>query len=201
VYNGRVAEYHTYFVGDEGWGFSLWAHNNCGPTGGAAGGLLCRDGCVYTAQGQRLGNYLENPAILNLVRQQEIVYVTNLTERSALRHALRQSPVGRMPQLRHLVPTDEGGVVSAAARHLRGERRVTEHVTILNRQRIQGHQVEVHVGRRHGPHVHIDRGTDVERYIRLTDADWFEQLPRRVRENQQILDAIYRAAFYGLGYS
>jgi hypothetical protein len=28
VYNCRVAEYHTYFVGDEGWGFSLWAHNS-----------------------------------------------------------------------------------------------------------------------------------------------------------------------------
>jgi hypothetical protein len=35
VYNGRVAEYHTYFVGDQQWGFSLWAHNSCGPGGGA----------------------------------------------------------------------------------------------------------------------------------------------------------------------
>ena len=42
VYNGRVAEYHTYFVGDEGWGFSVWAHNSCGPGGGEAsnGGVL-----------------------------------------------------------------------------------------------------------------------------------------------------------------
>ena len=32
VYNGRVAEYHTYFVGCDEWGFSLWAHNSCGPT-------------------------------------------------------------------------------------------------------------------------------------------------------------------------
>jgi hypothetical protein len=37
VYNGRVAEYHTYFVGDEGWGFSVWAHNSCGPGGGPRG--------------------------------------------------------------------------------------------------------------------------------------------------------------------
>jgi len=29
VYNCRVAEYHTYFVGDEGWGWSVWAHNAC----------------------------------------------------------------------------------------------------------------------------------------------------------------------------
>ncbi|MBY0456593.1 MAG: hypothetical protein K2V38_04595, partial [Gemmataceae bacterium] len=27
VYNVRVADWHTYFVGDEGWGFSAWAHN------------------------------------------------------------------------------------------------------------------------------------------------------------------------------
>ena len=31
VYNLRVSEYHTYFVGDESWGFSVWAHNQCGP--------------------------------------------------------------------------------------------------------------------------------------------------------------------------
>jgi hypothetical protein len=27
VYNVRVADYHTYFVGDAGWGFGVWAHN------------------------------------------------------------------------------------------------------------------------------------------------------------------------------
>jgi len=32
VYNLRVADYHTYFVGGEAWGFSVWAHNTgCGP--------------------------------------------------------------------------------------------------------------------------------------------------------------------------
>ena len=29
VYNLRVAEYHTYFVGCQEWGFSVWAHNLC----------------------------------------------------------------------------------------------------------------------------------------------------------------------------
>jgi hypothetical protein len=29
VYNCSVAEYHTYFVGGEDWGFSVWAHNTC----------------------------------------------------------------------------------------------------------------------------------------------------------------------------
>jgi hypothetical protein len=27
VYNLRVAEHHTYFVGSQEWGFSVWAHN------------------------------------------------------------------------------------------------------------------------------------------------------------------------------
>ncbi len=27
VYNLRVADYHTYFVGDEGWSFAVWAYN------------------------------------------------------------------------------------------------------------------------------------------------------------------------------
>jgi hypothetical protein len=30
VYNLRLADFHTYFVGSEDWGFSVWAHNaNC----------------------------------------------------------------------------------------------------------------------------------------------------------------------------
>jgi hypothetical protein len=29
LYNLRVADFHTYFVGGEDWGFSVWAHNSC----------------------------------------------------------------------------------------------------------------------------------------------------------------------------
>jgi hypothetical protein len=39
VYNLRVAEYHTYFVGSPEWGFSVWAHNSYGsPFDTAVGG-------------------------------------------------------------------------------------------------------------------------------------------------------------------
>ena len=38
VYNLRVADYHTYFVGGRGWGFSVWAHNlDCGDVWRAIG--------------------------------------------------------------------------------------------------------------------------------------------------------------------
>ena len=31
VYNFRVADWHTYFVGDKGWDFEIWVHNACSP--------------------------------------------------------------------------------------------------------------------------------------------------------------------------
>jgi hypothetical protein len=29
VYNLRIADYHTYFVGAPDWGFAVWAHHTC----------------------------------------------------------------------------------------------------------------------------------------------------------------------------
>src|SRR5205807_7243301 len=34
VYNLRIADYHTYFVGSREWEFSVWAHNACGNLNG-----------------------------------------------------------------------------------------------------------------------------------------------------------------------
>lgn len=34
VYNFRVADHHTYFVGDDDWGFNVWVHNSNYPTRG-----------------------------------------------------------------------------------------------------------------------------------------------------------------------
>lgn len=34
VYNCRVADYHTYFVGGDEWQFTVWAHNACSSTSG-----------------------------------------------------------------------------------------------------------------------------------------------------------------------
>jgi RHS repeat-associated protein len=39
VYNLRVSAYHTYFVGGEDWGFSVWAHNACVAPAGAKAGV------------------------------------------------------------------------------------------------------------------------------------------------------------------
>jgi len=47
VYNVRVEEYHSYFVGCGEWGFSVWAHNAdyvINPTGDGTFGLFHKDG-------------------------------------------------------------------------------------------------------------------------------------------------------------
>ena len=36
VYHLRIADFHTYFVGEESWGFSVWAHNATGEYGGSS---------------------------------------------------------------------------------------------------------------------------------------------------------------------
>jgi intein/homing endonuclease len=46
VYNVRIADYHTYFVGSREWGFSVWAHNaegTCGPAEDPLGGRAHAD--------------------------------------------------------------------------------------------------------------------------------------------------------------
>jgi hypothetical protein len=52
VYNCRVAEYHTYFVGDATWGWSVWAHNAC--TIEQARAAAARHGGVEISEGRFL---------------------------------------------------------------------------------------------------------------------------------------------------
>ena len=42
VYNLRVADYHTYFVGGWEWGFDVWAHNLCGQVHHAISRVVAR---------------------------------------------------------------------------------------------------------------------------------------------------------------
>jgi hypothetical protein len=48
VYNLRVADFHTYFVGCDEWGFSVWAHNIC------YGEWLSKNGLQHTAELQEI---------------------------------------------------------------------------------------------------------------------------------------------------
>jgi hypothetical protein len=60
VYNMRVAEYHTYFIGCDEWGFGVWAHNaggygpvRAGQAGEAAAGITKTTGSFGSLTGKR----------------------------------------------------------------------------------------------------------------------------------------------------
>jgi hypothetical protein len=55
VYNLRVAEYHTYFVSGDGWGFSVWAHNANPLTCGVAQSQQARENYNAIFGGPRRG--------------------------------------------------------------------------------------------------------------------------------------------------
>ena len=64
VYNLRVADYHTYFVGDESWGFTLWAHNACSVYREIKNGVVRYVGITgnfvrRAAEHRRIGRFVE----------------------------------------------------------------------------------------------------------------------------------------------
>jgi hypothetical protein len=59
VYNLRVADYHTYFVGAAEWGFGVWAHNTCEP--------------VFLHTGaDALAGIAKTPALLSLLQRAKV---------------------------------------------------------------------------------------------------------------------------------
>jgi hypothetical protein len=59
VYNVRIADYHTYFVGGEDWGFSVWAHNNNGTCGKGGVGGTTPTKKDTGSHSEKLGKHLE----------------------------------------------------------------------------------------------------------------------------------------------
>ena len=55
---------------------------------------------------------------------------------------------------------------------------------------------EMHGGRTHVPHVHMNLGTRTEHLKRLDDRNWFQRLPAPLRTNEDIIEAHFRAAFW-----
>jgi hypothetical protein len=64
VYNFRVADHHTYFVGEDAWGFSVWAHNACVqaiPRSDPRWGPRVRNNINIYGQGQNTTSAATNP--------------------------------------------------------------------------------------------------------------------------------------------
>jgi hypothetical protein len=64
VYNLQVADHHTYFVGSEEWGFSVWAHN--------------AEGCGQTPDERALAEYGNEIALAREYQHRAAEYAENL---------------------------------------------------------------------------------------------------------------------------
>ena len=82
VYNMRVAEDHTYFVGSPLWGFTVWAHNTCTPIGFAPGTAVS----ATTGRVDHASRHLIDAGILSgpkggkLAREEAIKHFTRILE-------------------------------------------------------------------------------------------------------------------------
>jgi hypothetical protein len=75
VYNVRVAEYHTYFVGCEEWGFDVWAHNADYSTADLRAVLEIEGRTIDSTLGSRLANRL---------RKEDFATATRLLEQNGI---------------------------------------------------------------------------------------------------------------------
>ena len=66
VYNIRVADFHTYFVGEETWGFSVWAHNAYMPN---ANQYYVSEGSSYASSARTLYTLLQSyaPSVIGTI--------------------------------------------------------------------------------------------------------------------------------------
>jgi len=87
VYNCREAEYHTYFVGDQKWGFSVWSHNSgCVPGGGL--------GAHENAGGHTIAEHVgktDAELAARLAREPHIPAASTFTNRAVAENAIAQA--------------------------------------------------------------------------------------------------------------
>jgi hypothetical protein len=121
VYNLRVADFHTYFVGSEEWGFSVWAHNaECVLFHGSRDGI--KDGQFG------LDNIAKRPT--HLTSKEPAVFLTDDPARAISQYATPRGQVARTripDELAQAIrQTDVHGNVEYVAR-------TQEHIDALNR--------------------------------------------------------------------
>jgi hypothetical protein len=85
VYNMRVAEDHTYFVGSPLWGFSVWAHNSCDlPVHGQSRLLIPSDLGLTENAVKHLGGRITFRGQQMIVRIENIVITENMRGQQSL---------------------------------------------------------------------------------------------------------------------
>ena len=169
VVNARVAEYHTYFVGDQQWGFSLWAHNSCGPGGGEANGLQRLTSQDYI---QGLRSRLPTRTGSNAPTHGIFAYVDdagNIVEvplQSGIQGPAQQLPRG-LPGLSIVTRTHVEAHVAA----LMEQRGIRQGVLVINNPTCS----YIHYGRTRGCSVHFEDWLPRESQVTVYGPECYQQ--------------------------
>ncbi len=116
VYNLRVADYHTYFVGCDDWGFSVWAHNACKEFVNAMvdAGLDSKPNAVKQAYKRILQKPMaEREALFSKYIHGKLGDVPPAQRESLLRIAMAAEPAGKKGGLRSNLIGSEGEAASS----------------------------------------------------------------------------------------
>ncbi len=110
VYNFRIAEWHTYFVGEISWGWALWAHNAQYPPGTVAQEAEIQP----NKHSKGTGNYLtHDEAVAHVRNGGDVLAKSKEVARQIARDATGNTPVEhtRVPpnQRKHYHPADDSG--------------------------------------------------------------------------------------------
>ncbi len=116
VYNMRVADYHTYFVGGAGWGWDVWAHNACKEFVNAMvdAGVDSKPNAVKQAYKRILQKPMaEREALFSKYIHGKLGEVPSAQRESLLRIAMAAEPAGKKGGLRSNLIGSEGEAVSS----------------------------------------------------------------------------------------
>ncbi len=101
----RVAEYHTYFVGHQTWGFAVWSHNMSVAYPGGGGGPVNRNKVTTpnaAAKAKSQGRYID-PLTNKLVQT---------TENLAADHIYPKARIKKLRGYRDLTPAQQSEVLN-----------------------------------------------------------------------------------------
>ncbi|VTR99029.1 polymorphic toxin-type HINT domain-containing protein [Tuwongella immobilis] len=121
VYNLRVADWHTYFVGDDAWGWAVWAHNTCFNHNEADVAAVTRRAGLRLEQ--RDGKWV---TIATNGRGQEVVRSATgkddfVTVNGQIRVLRPGDPISTHTALADKGPVDYAGEIVFSGRHNRGQ--------------------------------------------------------------------------------
>ncbi len=163
VYNMRIADHHTYFVGGNDWGWNVWAHNACNPMEGASATITAGNDTVRVTSKQKI--HAEIRGLSSLEAEGKLagrnVVISDVTGRFP-KVGERTVPMCAACRSDMFKPLINGGANSVAIPYTRGGK-VIGQITIQSDRFMQAHKELKEV---------IQKYEGTQRYLKRSNEAW-----------------------------